>query len=73
MPRVGVIEVSDWVIERVEDLRINLGGSKIPCRSGKQVESPYVGSESPSMTFDYLPRELLHRVVNVGDFAGVLS
>jgi hypothetical protein len=72
MPRVEVIEVSDWLIEHTEDLRINLGGSKLPCRSGKQLGSLYVGSESPAMTFDYLPRELLQRVVNVGDFARVL-
>jgi hypothetical protein len=72
MPRVEVIEVSDWLIEHTEGLRIDLGGSKIPCRSGKQLGSLYVGCESPGMTFDYLPRELLQRVVNVGDFARVL-
>ena len=37
MPRVEVIEVSGWLIEHTEDLWINLGGSKIPCRSGKQL------------------------------------
>src|SRR5271157_1752560 len=72
MPRVEVIEVSDWLIERTEDLRISLGGAKIPCRSGKQLGSLYVGSESPGMTFDYLPRELLQKVANVGDFPRVL-
>jgi hypothetical protein len=72
MPRVEVIEVSDWLIEHTEDLRINLGGSKLPCRSGKQLGSQYVGSESPAMTFDYLPRELLERVLNIGDFPRVL-
>jgi hypothetical protein len=49
-----------------------LGGLKIPCRSGRQLGSLYVGCESPGMTFDYLPRQLLQRVVNVGDFARVL-
>jgi len=37
MPRVEVIEVSDWLIERTEDLRISLGGEKIPCQSGEGV------------------------------------
>ena len=69
MPRVEVIEVSDWLIEQTEDLRISLGGSKIPCRSGKQLGSLYVGCESPGMSFDYLPRELLQRVLNIADFA----
>lgn len=72
MPRVEVIEVSDWLIEQTEDLRINLGGSKLPCRSGKQLGSLYVGSESPAMTLDYLPRELLERVLNIGGFPRVL-
>ena len=72
MPRVEIIEVSDWLIEHTEDLRISLGGVKIPCGSGKQLGSLYMGCESPGMTFDYLPRELLQRVVNVGDFARVL-
>jgi len=72
MPRVEVIEVCDWLIEHTEDLQINLGGSKIPCRSGKQLGSLYVGSESPAMIFDYLPREMLEKVANIGDFARVL-
>ncbi len=72
MPRVEVIEVSNSLIEYAEDLRIQLGGAKVPCRSGKQLGSLYVGSESPGMTFDYLPRELLERVLNVEDFPRVL-
>ncbi len=72
MPRVEVIEVSESLIEETEDLRISLGGAKISCRSGRQLGSLYVGSESPGMTFDYLPCELLQRVVNIGDFARVL-
>ena len=72
MPRVEVIEVSAWLIEYPVGLRIELGGSKIPCRSGKQLGSLYVGCESPGMTFDYLPRELLERVLNIEDFPRVL-
>jgi hypothetical protein len=72
MPRVEVIEVSDSLIELTEDLRISLGGTKIPCRSGKQLGSLYVGCESPGMTFDYLPRELLERVLNIEDFSRIL-
>jgi hypothetical protein len=72
LPRVEVIQVSDWLIEQTEDLRISLGGAKTPCRSGKQLGSLYVGSESPGMTFDYLPREMLQGVRNLSDFARVL-
>jgi hypothetical protein len=47
MPRVEVIEVSDWLIEQTEDLRIQLAGTKRRCRSGKQLGSLYVCCESP--------------------------
>ena len=72
MPRVEVIEVAVWLIEQTEDLRINLGGAKIPCRSGKQLGSLYVGCEGSGMTLDYLPRELLQGVRNLSDFPRVL-
>jgi hypothetical protein len=72
VPRVEVIEVSDCLIEHTKDLRISLGGAKIPCQSGKQLGSLYLGCESPAMTLDYLPRELLQGVRNLSDFARVL-
>jgi hypothetical protein len=72
MPRVEVIEVSAGLIEHSEGLRISLGDTKIPCQSGKQLGSLYVGCESAGMTFDYLPRELLEKVRNIADFPRVL-
>ena len=72
MPQPVVIEVSDWLIEYTEDLRIQLAGEMIPCQSGKQLGSQYVGPESPGWQLDYLPQSLLERVVNVTDFARVL-
>ena len=72
MSPVEMIEVSDRLIEQTEDLRISLGGAKIPCRGGKQLGSLYVGCESPGMSLDYLPRELLQGVGNLSDFARVL-
>jgi hypothetical protein len=70
MPQVVVIEVSDWLIEHTAELRIQLGGPTMPCRSGKQQGSLYVGS--PGTTLDYLPQELLAGVNNVTDFPRVL-
>jgi hypothetical protein len=72
MAPVEVIEVSDSLIERTEALRIEVAGAKTPCRSGKQLGSLFVDCESPGMTFDYLPRELLAKVRNVDEFARVL-
>ena len=70
MPRVEVIEVSDWLIEHTPDLRIRLAGHDVPCQSGKQMGSLYAGD--PGAALDYLPQELLQQVLNVADFARVL-
>ena len=72
MSHVEVIEVSDWLIEHTPDLRIQLAGSEIPCQSGKQLGCRYAGAGGSGFTLDYLPRELLKKVHNIGDFAGVL-
>ena len=72
VPRVRVIEVSDWLIEHTPDLRMQLAGAEVQCRSGKQLASLYVGQDSSGLTFDYLPSELLEHVVNLCDFARVL-
>jgi hypothetical protein len=67
-----VIEVSDWLIEPTEALRIQLGGPVIPCRRGKQLGSLYLGAESPGLSVDYLPNALLDKASNLADFARVL-
>ncbi len=72
MPRVEVIEVSEWLIDHTEDLRIQLGGHSIPCRSGKQLGSLYAGPQIPGRLLDNLPQSLLEGVVNVADFGQVL-
>lgn len=72
MPRVEVLEVSDWLVEHTPEMRIQVGGREIPCQSGKQLASLYVGAEGPGLTVDYLPRELLDSVSNLADFARVL-
>jgi hypothetical protein len=51
---------------------MQLAGMDIPCQSGKQLALLYVGPESPGLTFDYLPRELLAGVRNLADFARTL-
>jgi len=72
MPPVAVIEVCDWLIEHTPDLRIQLGGAEIPCQSGKQLASLYVGADSPGLVLDYLPVELLRDVRNLNSFAAIL-
>jgi hypothetical protein len=52
MPRVEVIEVSDWLVELTPEMRIQLGDREIPCQSGEQLASLYVGTDSPGLTVD---------------------
>jgi len=72
MPSVEVIEVSDWLVGHTPEMRIQVGGREIPCQSGKQLASLYVGTEVSGLTVDYLPRELLQGISNLADFARVL-
>lgn len=69
MPQVAVIEVSQRLIEHSPELRFQLAGSQISCKSGKQLGSLYVSQHSPGFTFDYLPNEMLKSVRNLSDFA----
>ncbi len=65
MPPVETIAVTDWLIEHTEDLRIDLAGRRIPCRSGEQLGSLYGRPDSLGRTLDYLPRYLLEKVLNI--------
>jgi hypothetical protein len=72
MPRVEVIDVSNWLIQRTDDLRVELGRDAVPCKSGKQLASLYAGDKIEATLFDYLPDAALEHVVNLDDFARVL-
>ena len=67
VPRVEVIEVSDWLIADTPDLRIEVAGGSTPCCSGRQLASLYPDLEL--QVLDYLPESLLSRVVNLEEFA----
>jgi hypothetical protein len=72
MPKVEVVEVSDWLIEHSPELRFQLAGQQLIPKPGKQCGSLYVGRNSAGLTFDWLPNETLKSVSNVRDFARVL-
>jgi hypothetical protein len=72
MPRVEVIEVSDWLIGHSPELRFQLAGQQLMPKSGKHLGSLYIGQSIPGLTFDWLPNELLKNVSNLADFARVL-
>ena len=67
VPRVEVIEVSDWLITHTQDLRVEMGVGAVPYSSGKQLASLYPQLEA--QVFDYLPEPILSRVANLADFA----
>ena len=72
MPQVDVINVSGWLIENTDDLRVEFAGASIPCSSGRQLASLYAGDMTEASICDYLPDDELEHVVNIQDFARVL-
>ena len=73
VPPAEVIEVSDWLIQHTEELRIELRGGAQRCRAGLHFASRWVGGLMPGQTVDYLPQELLLEVRNLAEFAGILA
>jgi hypothetical protein len=72
MPRVEVIDVSDSFIGRTQELRIEVGGTSMPCSSGRQLASLYMCGQRDEAVLDYLPTTLLDSVANLDDFARVM-
>ena len=72
VPEPVVIEVSSWLIEHTEELRCNLGGTKVPFTSGLCFGSRYIADPEAGTALDYLPECHLDRVANLNDFARVL-
>ena len=73
VPHCEVVEVSEWLVSRTAELRVELGGERTePCRAGLQFGSRLVGGLMPGQTVDYLPEPQLAEVRNLEEFAGML-
>lgn len=72
VPTTEVVEVDKWLVEHTPELSIQLAHSTIPCQAGLQFGSRYVVDPMQGQVFDYIPVEMLHRVRNLKDFAGML-
>jgi len=72
VPKVVIVEVSEFLVRHTAALNVQLGGKTISCESGLQFGSQLVVSPLNGQVFDYLPRELLDRVRNLEEFAGML-
>jgi hypothetical protein len=66
------MEISEWLIENTPELKIDLSPRSVPCASGLQFASRYVGDPEQDRVFDYLPDSMLHRIANLDDFPRVL-
>ncbi len=69
---VEIVEVSEELIRLTPELAIEMARSRVPCQAGLQFGSRYPGDPRRLTLHDFLPDELLRRVENLHDFAGML-
>src|SRR5271168_1774191 len=67
-----VVEVRAELIAGTEDLVIQLGRGRAPCKAGKQFGSRYPGNLADVAVYDFLPDEQLREVTNLAEFCGML-
>jgi hypothetical protein len=67
-----VVEVRAELIAHTEDLVIQLGRGRAPCKAGKQFGSRYPGNLADVAVYDFLPNEQLREVTNISEFCGML-
>ena len=72
VPPPAVVEVRDALIVNTEDMVIQLGRGRVPCKAGLQFGSRYPGSPAETAVYDFVPEEALRLVKNVRDFCGML-
>ncbi len=74
VPRTGMIQVSEWLIERSPQLIIHYGDQRWErCASGLQFGSRFGAGVLHQQAFDLLPGEWLRNVCNLGEFAPMLA
>lgn len=67
-----VVLVEQELITYTDDLMMQLGRGRAPCRPGMQFGSRYPGSPAETVVYDFLPAEQLREVSNLRDFCGML-
>lgn len=74
VPRTGMVQVSDWLIECSPPLIINYGFHRWErCASGLQFGSRFGAGVLHQQAFDLLSGERLHNVCNLSEFAPMLA
>ncbi|HTU32474.1 MAG TPA: HipA family kinase [Candidatus Acidoferrum sp.] len=72
-PRAEVVGVPQELIADTEDLVMQLGRGRAPCKPGRQFGSRYPGSPADTSVFDFLPDAAYEEVENIAEFAGMLA
>ena len=70
---IGIVEVSQELIELTPDLCVEMPRSRVPCSPGLQFGSRYPEDPHRVTMLDFLPDDLLPQVENLEDFAGMLA
>jgi len=73
MPETAVVDVHPWLVEHTPELRLELGGERRMLQAGLSFGSRYVVEPFAGQVWDYLPENLMGRVRNLREFAGVLA
>lgn len=68
----AVVEVGADLIRLTDELVMQVGMARIPCRAGLHFGSLYPGDPAEVTVFDFLPDETLAEVENQEDFLGML-
>ena len=73
VPCPAIVEVDPWLVSNSPELDIRLSlRESIPCESGLQFGSEYAIDPFIGRLWDWLPHELLTRIRNRSEFAGML-
>ncbi len=73
VPRVALVWVDHSLIRNTPALTVCLVDKRAPCQAGLQFGSEYAIDPLDGRIFDDFPTELLGRVRNLSDFAGMLA
>jgi hypothetical protein len=71
-PKTSIVEVGAEMIAREPQMAIHLAKSRQPVKPGRHYGSAYPGHPGQQAVFDFLPDDVLRRVVNLRDFCGAL-
>jgi hypothetical protein len=72
-PPAAIVSLSAAFLEANPDIHIQLGSRHLAVEPGWHFGSRYPGDPGKIMVYDFLPDTLLDKVVNAGEFLGVLA